>query len=213
MGSVKNTVLGMRLRLEYRKLGSFRFISHLDWLNALKRALRRASIPIGYSGGFSPQMKISLGPPLPVGVEGLREYVDLELTEVRVPLDVVHKLNEELPPELWFLRCESSPDFDIVKFVNFSIYDVFLSSECELKLDGVKGALYKIIKLYPKVYRLFLFLTPGASGIVKLLFSSGLSWQDIFLIRRLGIWRFEDGKILNPFGEVEDLDKYIDKRG
>ncbi len=128
-------MLRMRLRLEHRKIGLFRFVSHLDWLNSLKRALRRAGIPVGYSAGFSPQVKISLGIPLPVGVEGLREYLDIELEREMPPSEVMERLNRELPKELKVRRCELAPDFDIVKFVNLSVYDLFLKGDASLTIS------------------------------------------------------------------------------
>lgn len=205
--------LRMRLRFEYRKIGLFRFISHLDWLNSLKRAIRRALIPVSYSSGFSPQMKINLGIPLPLGVEGLREYFDLELERTEELIKVMDRLNRELPEELRILRCEVSPKFDIAKFVNFSIYDIFLKREENLEFKELKDILYRVERISPNNYRLFLFQRDNSSGIVKNLLSLGLSWERIHLIRRLGFWRFEEGILINPFGEVERLDKYVDKCG
>jgi len=61
-------------------------------------------------------------------------------------------------------------------------------------------------RLSSKVVRLYLFQEANTVGIVKLLFSSGLSWEKVFLIRRIGSWRFEGEVLINPFGEVEHLD-------
>ncbi|MCX8127156.1 MAG: TIGR03936 family radical SAM-associated protein [Synergistetes bacterium] len=203
----------MKLRLEHRKIGIFRFVSHLDWLNSLKRAIRRALIPISYSSGFSPQMRINLGIPLPLGVEGLKEYFDLELEKPEDPVQVMYKLNRELPEELHILRCEVSPSFEISKFVNFSIYDLFLREERDLDFKALGDILYKLEKRSTKTYRIFLFQKGESSGIVKVLFSLGLSWEEMCLIRRLGLWKFEGEIIINPFGEVEQLDKYVNKCG
>ncbi|MBC7331305.1 MAG: DUF2344 domain-containing protein, partial [Synergistetes bacterium] len=141
----------MRLRLEYRKIGPFRFISHLDWLNSLKKAIRRASIPVSYTLGFSPQMKVMLGIPLPIGVEGLREYLDLELEREMSSEEVLKKLNRELPEELRMSRCEIAPAFEISKFVNFAVYDLFLREEEPLDFTNFGAKLHRVDRLSSKV--------------------------------------------------------------
>jgi radical SAM-linked protein len=65
--------------MAYSKKKEARYIAHLDLARVFDRALRRAQIEVAYSEGFNPHPKIAFGPPLPVGVEGLREYVDIDL--------------------------------------------------------------------------------------------------------------------------------------
>ena len=43
----------MRVRLDYAKIGRARFISHLEMIDVFSSAMRRAGIPIAFSGGFS----------------------------------------------------------------------------------------------------------------------------------------------------------------
>lgn len=47
------------VKIIYTKDESIRFISHLDLIRALERTIRRAELPIVYSQGFNPRMKIS----------------------------------------------------------------------------------------------------------------------------------------------------------
>jgi radical SAM-linked protein len=90
----KAPVVRMRLRLQ--KAGPLRFISHLDWVRLLHRAIARAKVPVAYSQGFNPKPKVSLGPALALFVESLGEYVDIDLTE---PVgDLAGRLNPYLPP-------------------------------------------------------------------------------------------------------------------
>jgi len=65
--------------MAYTKRNEARYIAHLDLTRVFDRALRRAGVEVAYSEGFNPHPKISFGPPLPVGVEGQREYVDIDL--------------------------------------------------------------------------------------------------------------------------------------
>lgn len=96
-----------KVRLKLEKRGELRFISHLDWLRMLQRAIVRADIPMAYSQGFNPTPKISFGPALPLFVEGLEEYIDLELTD-KVP-HLMDKLNEHLPETGKVLDCAWIP--------------------------------------------------------------------------------------------------------
>ncbi|MCE3234556.1 MAG: hypothetical protein K0Q50_736 [Vampirovibrio sp.] len=75
----KEPVCKVRLKLEKR--GDLRFISHLDWLRMIYRAVSRSKIPVAYSQGFNPKPKISFGPALPLFTESYGEYIDIELTE------------------------------------------------------------------------------------------------------------------------------------
>jgi radical SAM family uncharacterized protein/radical SAM-linked protein len=70
----------VRIRVGYSKTGRARYLSHLELMTAMVRALRRADFPLRYSAGFHPSPKVSLGPALGVGIAGLKEYFDLELT-------------------------------------------------------------------------------------------------------------------------------------
>lgn len=71
----------MRMRLRFRKGLPWRLYSHLDIVRAIERAIRCSQIPVSYSEGFHPRMKISFGPPLPFGVISAAEYFDVVLTE------------------------------------------------------------------------------------------------------------------------------------
>ena len=66
-------------RLTYSKEGLIRFISHLDLIRLWQRAFRRAGVAVRMSQGFSPHPLISFGPPLPLGVAGQREMLDVAL--------------------------------------------------------------------------------------------------------------------------------------
>ncbi len=86
-----------KLRLRYTKRGRLRFTSHRDIARAFERALRRASVPMAYSAGFSPHPKISWVGAAPTGVASEAEYVEISLVE-RVDLGRLRAaLDESLP--------------------------------------------------------------------------------------------------------------------
>ena len=53
-----------------------KFIGHLDIMRFFQKALRRADIPVAFSGGFSPHMIMSFANPLGVGLTSDGEYFD-----------------------------------------------------------------------------------------------------------------------------------------
>lgn len=64
--------------LEYSRLGSARFVSHIDVLRQFARILRRARIPVAYSNGFNPHALVFFSPPTPVGIGSVAEYVAID---------------------------------------------------------------------------------------------------------------------------------------
>jgi len=96
-----------RLRIGFAKSGSLALISHLDTLRLLERALRRSALPVSFTGGFHPLPRLQLALPLPLGVEGLGEWLDLEFVELVDPAAVRARLQVELPKEFQLLSAES----------------------------------------------------------------------------------------------------------
>lgn len=87
----------VRIRVEFAKINRLKYLSHLELVTLLHRAMRRAGVPLEYSKGFHPSPKMSFGPPLGVGISGLSEFFDMEVSP---PFDLVEnkiKLNNLLP--------------------------------------------------------------------------------------------------------------------
>lgn len=83
----------MKVRIKFEKLGAMKFIGHLDTMRYFQKAIRRAGLPIAYSGGYSPHMIMSFAAPLGVGTTSLGEYFDMELTETVPTTEIVNRLN------------------------------------------------------------------------------------------------------------------------
>lgn len=64
--------------LRYSRLGTRRFVSHIDVLRDFARIVRRADIPVAYSGGFNPHALLFFAPPTPVGIGSVAEYVAID---------------------------------------------------------------------------------------------------------------------------------------
>ena len=74
-----------------------RYVSHLDYANLFVRACKRAKLPMAYSEGFNPHMKVAFASALSLGAASDAEYVDFEMTEALPPSVVMKRLGEHLP--------------------------------------------------------------------------------------------------------------------
>jgi radical SAM-linked protein len=92
------------IRVWFEKRGRAKYISHLDLMRAMSRATRRAALPLWYTEGFNPHPYLSFPLPLPLGQEGLREAVDLRLTEGEGTREAGERLNAVLPEGLRVLE-------------------------------------------------------------------------------------------------------------
>lgn len=98
-----------KYRLEITKEDSIRYISHLDYASLLQRALLRAKLPMAYSEGFNPHMKISFASALSLGVSSQGEYADIELTKEVCQPELFDKLSRALPPGVRLLGARQIP--------------------------------------------------------------------------------------------------------
>ena len=84
----------MKARIKFRKYGALRFIGHLDVMRFFQKVMRRADIPIAFTGGFSPHMIMSFASPLGIGLSSDGEYFDIELTEQIDSREAVRSMNQ-----------------------------------------------------------------------------------------------------------------------
>jgi radical SAM-linked protein len=89
-----------RLRVTFSRGEELKFLSHLDVMRLWERALRRADLPLAYSQGFSPHPKISIAAPLPLGVKGERELMDIFIQRRISPYTVQKNLSSQLPKDM-----------------------------------------------------------------------------------------------------------------
>lgn len=87
----------MKLRMQITKDRDIRFISHLEYVRTIERAIRRAKLPAAYSEGFNPHMKFALASALGVGVVSYTEFVEIELYEEVDVRTAAEALDRALP--------------------------------------------------------------------------------------------------------------------
>jgi radical SAM-linked protein len=114
-----------RFRLRMAKDEPVRFISHLDVTRAFFRAFRQSRLPVAMTGGKERRLKISFGPPLPLGMTSGAEYLDVAFVR-EVPEPFVASLNESLPEGLTVVASapmRSEPD-SLSSVIQIATYEV-----------------------------------------------------------------------------------------
>jgi len=97
--------LPLRLRVQFSKEGKARYLSHSEYSRTLMISARRAGLPLEYAGYNMSRMKISLSPPLPIGITSESEFVDFNLTGYVPAAEAERLLNEALPEGIRAVRC------------------------------------------------------------------------------------------------------------
>lgn len=114
-----------KIRVALQKGETTKYVGHLDFGRAIERALRRAKLPVAYSEGFNPHMKLSFGPALGVGIASESEYVDVEMSETTDIMNFSRRLEEKLPPGLALVEARSvSSNTSLAAELNLAKYQV-----------------------------------------------------------------------------------------
>jgi len=120
-----------RLRVRFSRGLQLKFISHLDIMRLLSRALRRAGIAVAYSEGYNPRPRLALAVPLAVGVTSDAELMDVFLKRPVAPHFFINALNHQLPPGIEVLEIfQASPiQASLQSLVRFAEYEVSIKTE------------------------------------------------------------------------------------
>lgn len=86
-----------RLFISITKGEEIRFLGHLDFLRTLERAVMRSGIPVAFSEGFNPHMRMALDAALGVGVAADPIYLELRMADDAITAEEVA---ERLRPQL-----------------------------------------------------------------------------------------------------------------
>ncbi|MBD2136129.1 TIGR03960 family B12-binding radical SAM protein [Anabaena sp. FACHB-1237] len=97
---VPNTTKSQRLRVWFGKQGDMALVSHLDLLRLFDRVIRRAGLPIAFTGGFHPSPRIAIASALALGATSSGEMVDFELTERMDINNFQQQLVNQLPADI-----------------------------------------------------------------------------------------------------------------
>lgn len=139
----RGRVVPVRMVVKYAKQDRVKYISHLDLMRTLHRALRRAEIPVAFSQGYNPQPRVAFAPPLPVGMTSQGEYMDVMLASDMGPEDFCLRMNSVLPQGIAMLKAvvidESLPS--LMSMVERALYSISLKDPGQGFEDALKDFL------------------------------------------------------------------------
>ena len=90
----------MDVRMSFEKTGIAKFISHLDTVRCITRAMKRANVPIWFTEGFNPHAFLTFAMPLSLGFESLCETVDFRPMEEVDLNELEERINDALPVDM-----------------------------------------------------------------------------------------------------------------
>lgn len=99
-----------RVQIRFRKTGNLCFIGHRDLMRVVERLLRRSRIPVSMSEGFHPKVRMSFPSALALGVSGVAEVMELDLSENLETDMVLQALNAGSVEGLSFYQAKKIPE-------------------------------------------------------------------------------------------------------
>ena len=83
--------------VEFYKNEKVKYVSHLDIIRMIGRAMRRADLKIRHSQGFNPHPLLSFAHPLGVGISSKGELIEIELENDISPKELGEKMDAVMP--------------------------------------------------------------------------------------------------------------------
>lgn len=85
------------VRIFFEKKGRAIYISHLDLMRTMQRALKRSGLPVWFTEGFNPRLYLNFPLALSLGTTGEREPMDIAVTEDIGLEEIVKRLDAVCP--------------------------------------------------------------------------------------------------------------------
>jgi radical SAM-linked protein len=129
----------MDVRMSFQKTGMAKFISHLDTVRCITRAMKRACVPIWFTEGFNPHAFLTFAMPLSLGFESLCETVDFRLLEDVDLNELKERLNDALPVDITVKEIyvyETSSDV-----IRWAEYKIIFNNPDKLILEKAESVL------------------------------------------------------------------------
>ncbi|MBU0600282.1 TIGR03936 family radical SAM-associated protein [bacterium] len=141
--SVKTKDTLYRARFKYAKLQDMKYLSQLDITRIIKQILFLVKAPVVIKEGFNPQLKISFGRALPLGIKSICEYFDLFLYQESDLDKMIKDMNKKFPSGLKILKGQyiSLKEESIFSSMNTGIFKVavVLNKDFELVEAKIKN--------------------------------------------------------------------------
>ncbi len=142
----------MTYRITFAVGGRARFLSHLETVDTLLGALRRAGYDIALSKGMRPRPVISLAMPRSVGVQAQADLADVELRGEPDPAEVAERLDQQLPGGMTVVGVEPAEGRTAAARVEAAEYEVEVEDDVDwtraLAAFAVAGSL-EVVRTAP----------------------------------------------------------------
>ena len=132
---------GVKLAVEYAKLGRLRFASPRVLQRVFERAVRRAGLPMAYSQGFTPHPRLSYLYPAPTGAQSLSEFLVIRLDRAADPDQIAADLNRVMPAELPVIRAVVLDGVDLAGQLEASLWRITLPGVDQAAAEQAAAAL------------------------------------------------------------------------
>lgn len=131
-----------RYQLRFRKEGDLCWIGHHDLMTAMERSFRRAALPLAMSGGFHPRPWLSFPSALGLGIVGLDEVCDAELTTPIAAPEIGARLRQHVPPGLTITRVTPLPTNSAAAVARAVEYELPVPAD---RRPGVQAAVERLL--------------------------------------------------------------------
>lgn len=195
-----------RIRIIFEKTGWFTFVNHMELPVIFPRAARRAGLSQEFTQGFSPHPRLSLGPPLAIGVEGLDEPADFWFDAWDA--QSMENWNAKLPGGLRILRHAEVEGMALAKLATACVYRISGVGRAlnEAALAVLEAEVRRTGELFESsfadgeiVLKIGDLEHCGAGNLVRALAAEELitGWRDVRLVREaVGTFDRGSGEIL-----------------
>lgn len=122
----------------FQVLSDFRLFTHLETVQGIVRAMRRAGLPLVYSKGFNPRPKITWPKPAPFGFERWSDPLIFYLSEPTTETEILDRLNRQLPPEYAFLKICDPRNVKRILQNDITVYALRTGSSLEKLMEYFK---------------------------------------------------------------------------
>lgn len=127
------------VRLKFCKVGTLQYISHLDLQRTFNRIINRACLPVWYTKGFNPHIKLVFSTPLSVGSQSVCEYLDIRIDREMSCEEIKYRLNAEMTDEFYITEAYiPNSDFSEISWASYDISIVTAGASEELALAAEK---------------------------------------------------------------------------
>lgn len=128
-----------KARMRFSKTGRAKYISHLDLMHTMQRAMARCNMPIWFTEGFNQHAYVSVALPLSTGYSGEYEFLDFNFLTETVPENAVEMINSVFPEGLSAQEIYALIDGGMkIANIAWSKYRITWGFESEIPQDFIK---------------------------------------------------------------------------